>query len=144
MERSWTTSRGGAMRRTGRSEIGDVTVRSLSGGPCVSLLHRGPYELLSRSYGKILDYLEGRGYASNGPIRDRRRHGPQPLRRPLRQPAPPRPLRAAESELWKDPGLPRGAGLCVERADPRDLPQGPGHDPQGQPEEIPDGNPDSD
>src|ERR1041384_3977972 len=76
MERSWTTSRGGAMRRTGRSEIGDVTVRSLSGGPCVSLLHRGPYELLSRSYGKILDYLEGRGYASNGPIREIYLKGP--------------------------------------------------------------------
>jgi DNA-binding transcriptional MerR regulator len=55
---------------------GDVTVRSLSGGPCVSLLHRGPYELLSRSYGKILDYLQGRGYESNGPIREIYLKGP--------------------------------------------------------------------
>ncbi len=49
---------------------GDVTVRSLPGGACVSLVHRGPYELLGRSYGKILGYVQEKGYAPSAPIRE--------------------------------------------------------------------------
>ncbi len=49
---------------------GDVTVRELAGGRCVSLLHKGPYDELGRSYGKILAYATERGYEIQRPTRE--------------------------------------------------------------------------
>jgi DNA-binding transcriptional MerR regulator len=49
---------------------GDVSVRQLPGALCVSLVHRGPYELLGRSYGKALDYVQSRDHTQNGPVRE--------------------------------------------------------------------------
>lgn len=41
--------------RGGESKNG-IDVRELAGGRCLSLLHKGPYETLSSSYEKLLDY----------------------------------------------------------------------------------------
>ena len=38
-------------------EVEGVSVRELPGGRCVSLLHKGPYDELGRSYEKILAYI---------------------------------------------------------------------------------------
>ena len=37
-----------------------VSVRELPGGSCLSLVHRGPYDELGRSYGKILKQVNER------------------------------------------------------------------------------------
>jgi DNA-binding transcriptional MerR regulator len=47
-----------------------VAVRTLAGGRCVSLLHQGPYEELGRSYAKILDYLNQKGWQAELPTRE--------------------------------------------------------------------------
>jgi DNA-binding transcriptional MerR regulator len=43
-----------------RVEAEGITIRELSGAQCLSLVHRGPYDQLGRSYGKILKEAEQR------------------------------------------------------------------------------------
>jgi DNA-binding transcriptional MerR regulator len=47
-----------------------ISVRQLDGGPCVSLLHQGPYDTLGRSYAKILTYVKEKGYELVLPTRE--------------------------------------------------------------------------
>ena len=37
-------------------------MRELPGGRCVSLVHKGPYEQLGRSYARITQYIKEKGY----------------------------------------------------------------------------------
>ena len=45
----------------GGKSAGGIEVRDLPGGRCVSLLHKGPYDQLSRSYEKALAYVKSKG-----------------------------------------------------------------------------------
>jgi DNA-binding transcriptional MerR regulator/effector-binding domain-containing protein len=47
-----------------------ISVRELPGGRCVSLVHRGPYNELGRSYAKISDYIHQKGYHVTIPSRE--------------------------------------------------------------------------
>ncbi|MFA5866865.1 MAG: GyrI-like domain-containing protein [Actinomycetota bacterium] len=49
---------------------GDVKVHELPGGKGVSLIHKGPYETLSRSYEKISNYVKENGYKVQLPTRE--------------------------------------------------------------------------
>jgi DNA-binding transcriptional MerR regulator/effector-binding domain-containing protein len=53
-----------------------ISLRELPGGPCIALLHKGPYEQLGRSYTKILDYIRGKGYEIVLPTREVYHKGP--------------------------------------------------------------------
>jgi len=55
--------------RQGKAVEG-ISVRELVGGRCVSLLHKGPYEELGRSYAKILEYIKQKGYEVVMPTRE--------------------------------------------------------------------------
>ena len=48
----------------------------LPGGRCVSLLHRGPYDELGRSYQRVFEYLEGKGLKPALPTREVYLKGP--------------------------------------------------------------------
>lgn len=47
-----------------------VSVRELPGGRCVSVLHRGPYQQLGRSYEKAMQYTKEHGYQITRPTRE--------------------------------------------------------------------------
>lgn len=47
-----------------------IAVRELPGGPCVSLLHKGPYDQLGRSYARILTYIQDKEYRVIVPSRE--------------------------------------------------------------------------
>lgn len=47
-----------------------ISMRRLDGGRCVSLLHKGPYDELGRSYARILKYVKERGYRIIMPTRE--------------------------------------------------------------------------
>ncbi|MFT5292283.1 MAG: DNA-binding transcriptional MerR regulator/effector-binding domain-containing protein [Planctomycetota bacterium] len=47
-----------------------VDVRELPGGRCISLIHHGPYDELSRSYGRIIEYAKGKGMELSAPSRE--------------------------------------------------------------------------
>ncbi len=51
-------------------QIDAIDVRRLPGGRCVSLIHRGPYEELGRSYARILGYAQEHGYKVTLPTRE--------------------------------------------------------------------------
>jgi DNA-binding transcriptional MerR regulator len=51
-------------------------VRELPGGRCVSLIHKGPYEELGRSYERITRYMNERGYRVSVPSREIYLKGP--------------------------------------------------------------------
>lgn len=53
-----------------------VAVRELPGGDCVSLVHRGPYEQLGRSYAKLFEYVNRKGYRIESPTREVYLKGP--------------------------------------------------------------------
>jgi DNA-binding transcriptional MerR regulator len=53
-----------------------ISVRELPGGRCVSLLHKGPYEELARSYGKIMASIKEKGYEIVMPTREVYLKGP--------------------------------------------------------------------
>jgi effector-binding domain-containing protein len=53
-----------------------IEVRELPAGRCVSLLHRGPYEELSRSHAIARDYAAHRGYKLLVPCREVYLKGP--------------------------------------------------------------------
>ena len=56
--------------------VDGVHVRRLPGGRCVSLVHRGPYEALGRSYARMLRYAKERGYQVTLPTREVYLKGP--------------------------------------------------------------------
>jgi DNA-binding transcriptional MerR regulator/effector-binding domain-containing protein len=57
-------------------EADGISVRELPGGQCVSLMHRGPYEELSRSYARVLRYATDHGYQIQTPSREVYHKGP--------------------------------------------------------------------
>jgi DNA-binding transcriptional MerR regulator len=59
-----------------KKTVDGVSIRELPGGKCVSLLYRGPYEELSRSYEKILTYVKAKGYEIAMPTREVYLKGP--------------------------------------------------------------------
>lgn len=61
--------------RKGKDAEG-ITVKELPGGICVSLIHKGPYDELGRSYSKVLDYIKDKGYKSVLPSREVYLKGP--------------------------------------------------------------------
>jgi DNA-binding transcriptional MerR regulator/effector-binding domain-containing protein len=56
--------------RRPKQETTGIAVRELPGGRCVSLLHKGPYDQLGRSYAKILDYVRAKKYDVQLPTRE--------------------------------------------------------------------------
>ncbi len=61
--------------KTGKPVDG-ISVRELPGGRCVSLIHKGPYNELGRSYAKILEYIHEKGYEVATPSREVYLKGP--------------------------------------------------------------------
>lgn len=53
-----------------------ISVWELARGQCVSLIHKGPYENLGRSYEKIMAYIKEKGYHSKLPTREVYLKGP--------------------------------------------------------------------
>jgi DNA-binding transcriptional MerR regulator/effector-binding domain-containing protein len=53
-----------------------LAVRELPGARCVTLIHRGPYEELSRSYARAFKYAHDRGYEVQLPTREVYMKGP--------------------------------------------------------------------
>jgi len=51
-------------------EVAGISVRELPGGKCVSLMHKGPYNELSRSYAKIVAHIKKKGYEIVMPTRE--------------------------------------------------------------------------
>ncbi|HEY3374489.1 MAG TPA: MerR family transcriptional regulator [Candidatus Aquicultor sp.] len=47
-----------------------ITVHELPGGPSVTLMHKGPYETLNRSYERIMAYIKEKGYEVTLPSRE--------------------------------------------------------------------------
>jgi effector-binding domain-containing protein len=54
----------------------DVSVKVLPGGRCVSLIHRGSYDSLGRSYERLFEYIQQRGYEPLTPSREIYLKGP--------------------------------------------------------------------
>lgn len=53
-----------------------IEVRELPGVRCVTLIHRGPYDTLGRSYARLLTYTKKKGYTVNLPTREVYLKGP--------------------------------------------------------------------
>jgi len=53
-----------------------IDLRELPGGRCVTLLHKGPYDQLGRSYEKILTHIKKKGYRIQSPSREAYLKGP--------------------------------------------------------------------
>lgn len=51
-------------------EAEGISVRTLPGGKCISLIHQGPYDQLGRSYEKITAYAKEKGYQIAVPARE--------------------------------------------------------------------------
>jgi len=65
------------VRDGARSKHADgIALRELPGGRCVTLLHKGPYDQLGRSYEKILTYIKNKGYCIQSPSREVYLKGP--------------------------------------------------------------------
>ena len=62
--------------RQGIKASGDLKVHRLAGGPCVSLIHKGPYDQLSRAYARVFEYVQRKKYETLLPIREVYRKGP--------------------------------------------------------------------
>ncbi len=56
--------------------VDGVSVRELPGGRCASLLHKGPYDQLGRSYEKVFKYVKEKGYRAVIPTREVYLKGP--------------------------------------------------------------------
>lgn len=56
--------------------VDGVNIRTLPGGRCISLIHKGPYDQLGRSYEKILAYAKEKGYCLQTPSREIYLKGP--------------------------------------------------------------------
>jgi effector-binding domain-containing protein len=61
--------------KSGQSQ-GDIEIRDLPAARCISLLHQGPYEQLSRSYEKALAYVKSKGHKLVPPCREVYLKGP--------------------------------------------------------------------
>jgi DNA-binding transcriptional MerR regulator/effector-binding domain-containing protein len=61
--------------RSGQSQ-GGIEVRELPAARCVSLLHKGPYDQLGRSYEMALAYAKEHGYTLQAPCREVYLKGP--------------------------------------------------------------------
>jgi effector-binding domain-containing protein len=48
----------------------EISVRELSGGKTVSLIHRGSYEMIGESYKKLFSYVHEKGYEVQLPFRE--------------------------------------------------------------------------
>ncbi len=57
-------------------EVDGIYVRQLPGGRCISLLHKGAYDDLGRSYAKILEYVKAKEYEIILPTREVYLKGP--------------------------------------------------------------------
>jgi DNA-binding transcriptional MerR regulator/effector-binding domain-containing protein len=57
-------------------QIGDLVLHKLPAGKCVYLIHKGPYDQLSRSYARIMDYIQKKNYQTLLPIREIYLKGP--------------------------------------------------------------------
>ncbi len=55
--------------RKGKPE-GDISVRELKGGKCISLIHKGPYDTLSESYKKVFTAFNEKGFEKALPTRE--------------------------------------------------------------------------
>ncbi len=53
-----------------------ISIRELPGGRCVTLVHRGPYDDLGRSYEQVFSYVEQKGYKTLLPSREVYLKGP--------------------------------------------------------------------
>jgi DNA-binding transcriptional MerR regulator/effector-binding domain-containing protein len=53
-----------------------ITIRDLPGGRFVTLLHKGPYDEMGRSYEKILTYVKAKGFRVQTPSREVYLKGP--------------------------------------------------------------------
>jgi effector-binding domain-containing protein len=56
--------------------VDGASIRQLPGGRCVSLVHRGPYEELGRSYARALRYAKDHGFEVQLPTREVYLKGP--------------------------------------------------------------------
>jgi DNA-binding transcriptional MerR regulator/DNA gyrase inhibitor GyrI len=61
---------------SGLTSASEVTLKTLPGGRCVSLVHRGPYDEIGRSYQRVFDYLSRKGYEPQLPSREIYLKGP--------------------------------------------------------------------
>ena len=59
-----------------RKAVDGIEVRELPGGSCVSLVHKGPYDELGRSYARALKYAKDRRYQVVLPTREVYLKGP--------------------------------------------------------------------
>ncbi len=57
--------------------VDGVSVRQLSGGRCLSLMHKGPYEQLGHAYARILKHIKEKGYTVVMPTREVYLKGPR-------------------------------------------------------------------
>ena len=62
--------------RRPKAEVPGICVREPPGGKCVSLVHKGPYGQLGRSYARVLDYIRDKGYEALLPSREIYLKGP--------------------------------------------------------------------
>jgi DNA-binding transcriptional MerR regulator/DNA gyrase inhibitor GyrI len=60
----------------GGKPVDGISVRELPGGRCVSLMHRGSYDQLGRSYALVLEYVRAKGYEVALPTREVYHKGP--------------------------------------------------------------------
>jgi DNA-binding transcriptional MerR regulator/effector-binding domain-containing protein len=56
--------------------VDGISVQELSGGDCVALLHKGPSEQLGRSYARLLEYTQEKGFEVVLPTREIYHKGP--------------------------------------------------------------------
>ena len=56
--------------------VDGISVRELPGGKCVTLLHKGPYDQMGRSYEKAFRYVKEKGYRVVTPTREVYLKGP--------------------------------------------------------------------
>jgi len=61
--------------RKGES-TGNIEVRELAGGPCISLIHTGPYDQIGPAYNKIIEFARRQGYQTKVPTREVYLKGP--------------------------------------------------------------------
>jgi hypothetical protein len=86
----------GVLREKGKApNAGDVRFETIDEGPCVQMLHVGPYERISETIEAMRGFAEGRGLRLEGPhheiyLSDPRRVAPEKLKTILRQPARPK------------------------------------------------------
>lgn len=57
-------------------EVEGITIRTVPGGRCLSLLHRGPYDEVGPSYEKIMAYAQEKNLTLQGPAREIYLKGP--------------------------------------------------------------------